>query len=134
MGGRPLRSRGVEAFETDLRTLFNQIDHELEEKWGGTYPLHPSRAPEGGTGNPESDGLFNIGASFSAGYGSDHGKGYVIDIRLVTLSHVDEETREEIRAYVSDRVRELLPEYFPDRSLDVVRDGDLFKITGDLRL
>jgi hypothetical protein len=129
-----VRSRGVESFETDLRTLFNQIDRELEEKWGGTYPLHPSRAPEGVTGNPESDGLFNIGASFSAGYGSDFGKGYVIDIRLVTLSQVDEATREEIRSYVSDRVRELLPEYFPERTLNVVRDGDLFKITGDLRL
>jgi hypothetical protein len=134
MGDERVRSRGVEQFETDLRTLFDQVDHELEEKWGGSYPLHPSRAAEGVTGNRESDGLFNIGASFSAGYGSDYGKGYVIDIRLVTLSRVDEKTRQEIRAYVSDRVRELLPEYFPDRTLDVVQDGDLFKITGDLRL
>jgi hypothetical protein len=129
-----MRSRGVETFEERLRELFDRIDDELEDRWGGEYPLHPARPPRGTVRNKEQDGLFNIGASFSAGYGSEHGKGYVIEVRLLTLSNVDDDTREDVRAYSARRVRELLPEYFPDRSLQIVRDGDLFKIVGDLSL
>ncbi len=124
----------VQDFETKLKQLFDQIDVELENRWGHDYPLHPSRPPQGRSSNPETDGLFNVGASFSAGYGSEYGRGYVIETRMVTLTQVDEETREEIRNYVARRVTELLPEYFPDRDLDVVRDGDLYKVTGDLSL
>ena len=129
-----VRSEAVETFEERLRKLFDQIDDELEDRWGGEYPLHPARPPRGTVENKEQDGLFNIGASFSAGYGSEHGKGYVIEVRLVTLSNVDDETRENVREYSARRVRELLPEYFPDRTLEIVRDGDLFKIIGDLSL
>ncbi|MFO8042855.1 MAG: hypothetical protein R6U25_06620 [Alkalispirochaeta sp.] len=124
----------VQDFEMKLKQLFDQIDAELESRWGGEYPLHPSRPPRGRSSNPETDGLFNVGASFSAGYGSEYGRGYVIETRMVTLTQVDEDTREEIRNYVARRVTELLPEYFPDRDLDVVRDGDLYKVTGDLSL
>ncbi|MFW5827009.1 MAG: hypothetical protein ACOCU4_02895 [Alkalispirochaeta sp.] len=129
-----MRGREVQEFETKLKKLFDQIDAELEDQWGGEYPLHPARPPRGKSSNPETDGLFNVGASFSTGYGSDHGRGYVIETRMVTLTSVDDETREEIRAYVARRVDELLPEYFPDRDLDVVRDGDMYKVTGDLSL
>lgn len=125
---------GTQAFEKDLKALFDQIDGELEERWGERFPLHPARSAEGSTGNPESDGLFNVGASFSAGYGSQSGKGYVIEVRLVTLASVDPSTRAEIRRYVADRVASLLPERFPNRQLHVTQDGDLFKITGDLSL
>jgi hypothetical protein len=124
----------TQAFEKELKRLFDHIDEELEERWGDQFPLHPARSPEGSTGNPESDGLFNVGASFSAGYGSQSGKGYVIEIRMVTLASVDPETREDIREYVASRVESLLPERFPDRRLQITRDGDLFKITGDLSL
>jgi hypothetical protein len=127
-------SREVESFESTLKRLFDQIDDELEDRWGGEFPLHPSRPARGVSSNKEHDGLFNIGASFSAGYGSEHGKGYVIEVRLVTLTTVDDAVREEIREYSAQRVAELLPEFFPDRDLDIVRDGDLFKIVGDLSI
>lgn len=127
-------SREVESFESTLKRLFDQIDDELEDRWGGDFPLHPSRSPRGDSSNKEHDGLFNIGASFSAGYGSEHGKGYVIEVRLVTLTTVDDAVREEIREYSAQRVAALLPEFFPDRELDIVRDGDLFKIVGDLSI
>lgn len=127
-------SRDVESFESTLKRLFDQIDDELEDRWGGDFPLHPSRPARGESSNKEHDGLFNIGASFSAGYGSEHGKGYVIEVRLVTLTTVDNSVREEIREYSAKRVAELLPKFFPDRELDIVRDGDLFKIIGDLSI
>ncbi|HKK48748.1 MAG TPA: hypothetical protein VJ932_06595 [Alkalispirochaeta sp.] len=129
-----MRGQEVQDFETTLKKLFDQIDTELEDRWGGEYPLHPSRPARGKSSNPETDGLFNVGASFSTGYGSDHGRGYVIETRMVTLTSVDSETREEIRNYVARRVSELLPQYFPNRDLDIVRDGDLYKVTGDLSL
>lgn len=129
-----MRSGRVESFETTLKKLFDRIDDELENRWGGKYPLHPSRPERGVSANKEHDGLFNIGASFSAGYGSEYGKGYVIEVRLVTLSNVEDETREAIREYSVQRIEELLPEFFPERDLEVVRDGDLFKIIGDLSI
>jgi hypothetical protein len=129
-----VRGRKVQDFETRLKQLFDQIDAELEDRWGGEFPLHPSRPQRGRSSNPESDGLFNVGASFSGGFGSEHGRGYVIETRMVTLTTVDGDTREEIRDYVARRVTELLPQFFPDRDLDVVRDGNLYKVTGDLSL
>ncbi len=129
-----MRGREVEKFETRLKQLFDRIDDELEDRWGETYPLHPSRPRRGQAVNKELDGLFNIGASFSAGYGSEHGRGYVIEVRLVTLSTIEESVWEEIRKYCSRRITELLPEYFPRRDLELVQEGNTFKITGDLSL
>ncbi|MFP4153752.1 MAG: hypothetical protein ACOC2V_04015 [Alkalispirochaeta sp.] len=129
-----MRGREVQEFEGTLKKLFDRIDDELEDRWGGEYPLHPARPARGVSTNKETDGLFNVGASFSAGYGSEHGKGYVVDVRLVTLSDVPDETIDEIHAYIARRIEELLPEYFPGRELDVVREGNTFKIIGDLSL
>ena len=68
----------------------------LEDKYGHLYPLHPSRAQRGATANKEHDGLFNVGASFSAGFGSEHGSGYIVEIRMATLSHVPIDVRKQI--------------------------------------
>ena len=129
-----MRGREVLAFERTLKGLFDEIDHELEDRWGERYPLHPARLSRGRSSNSEHDGLFNVGASFSAGYGSAHGKGYVIEVRMVSLHDVEQSVAEEIREYTARRVHELLPRFFPNRTLNVVREGDLFKITGDLSL
>ena len=129
-----MRGNEVQRFERTLKRLFDQLDGELEDRWGALYPRHPVRPARGLSANPESDGLFNVGASFSAGYGSDAGKGYVIDLRLATLSRVDPRHRQEIERYVVGRVQELLATYFPMRPLRVVKDGDLFKVIGDLSL
>jgi hypothetical protein len=129
-----MRGREVQAFEGTLKQLFDRIDDELEDRWGGEYPLHPARPERGVSTNKENDGLFNVGAAFSAGYGSEYGKGYVVEVRLVTLSDVTDSKIEEIRSYIARRIDDLLPEYFPDRELDVVRDGNSFKIVGDLSL
>ena len=129
-----MRGHEVRLFEKKLKAMFDRIDVELEEEWGGEYPLHPARPAFGSVGNPEHEGLFSVGASFSAGYGSDHGRGYVVETRLATLEDVPTETIEDIRNHVARRCSELLSEYFPNRDLDIVRDGSVFKITGDLSL
>ena len=119
-------------WEDRLKSVFDQIDIELEERYGGRYPLHPARARRGTTANHESDGLFNIGAAFTPGFGSEHGKGYVVSVRMVTLASVPEDVRETIREAVADRLEVLLPEAFPERDLRVERDGEVYKIVGDL--
>ncbi|TVR68106.1 MAG: hypothetical protein EA427_11350 [Spirochaetaceae bacterium] len=129
-----MRGHEVRLFEKKLKALFDRIDVELEEEWGDEYPLHPARAEAGTVGNPEHEGLFSLGASFSAGFGSAHGRGYVMEIRLATLADVPGPVLQQIRDHVGRRCGELLPEYFPDRDLDVVRENDTFKITGDLSL
>lgn len=124
----------LDRFESRLKQLFDEVDDYLEDKYGDRYPLHPARARRGRTANKESNGLFNVGASFTAGFGSDHGRGYVIDVDLVTLSAVPEEIEDQIERETAEYVTNRLSHFFPDRRLEVKRDRHSFKITGDLSL
>ncbi|NCC50196.1 MAG: hypothetical protein EOM20_03175 [Spartobacteria bacterium] len=128
------RDPKVTKWEEKLKKVFDRIDDHLESSYGGAYPLHPSRPERGATSNKEQDGLFNIGAAFSPGYGSRHGRGYIVEARMVTLSHVPRHVQNQLEEEVVRLLRNELPRAFPDRELDVVRDGNVFKIVGDLRL
>jgi hypothetical protein len=121
-------------WEKRLKTLFDKIDDILEEKYGKLYPLHPRRAKRGSTGDKEQDGLFNVGASYSLGIGSKHGAGYVIEVRLVTLNRVHREIRNQIEVEVVRILQSELPHVFPQQKLNVDRDGNVYKIYGDLNL
>jgi len=129
-----MRHPKVIAWEESLKRIFDQIDDALEEKYNQRFQLFPSRPRRGATANPESDGLFNIGASFTPGYGSASGRGYVVEVRMLTLENVPPDIQEKMQNEVADRLRQSLPEVFPGRDLRVVRDGHIFKITGDLSL
>ena len=129
-----MKHHSLDQFEDRLQKLFDEVDDYLEEKYGGEYPLHPARPPRGKTSSNSQDGLFNVGASFTAGYHSEHGRGYVIDVDMVTLANVSSEREEEILRDAVEKVQKLLKERFPERELEVRRDGRLFKITGDLSL
>jgi hypothetical protein len=129
-----MRHPNLIQWETKLKAIFDKIDDFLEDKYGHLYPLHPSRAPRGSTANKEHDGLFNIGASFSAGFGSEHGAGYVVEIRMATLSHVPMNVRKQIEKDVIDILNRELDLKFPNKILDVTKDGDVYKIHGDLSL
>ena len=117
-----------------MKALFDEVNHYIEDLYGDRYPLHPNRPARGTTSNPEADGLFNIGAVFTPGFGSELGRGYLIDVSMSTLEKVCSEVRSEIYRATAKKVRELLPEYFPDRELSVRRCGNHFKITGDFNL
>lgn len=122
------------AWEEKLKAVFDEIDQDLEAKYGAHYPLHPARAPDGETVNPEQSGLFNVGASFTAGFGSKHGRGYVVEVGMATLSDVPAEVRREIEREVARQLRERLPAAFPGKELKVEPDVSGFKIYGDLSL
>lgn len=106
----------------------------MEARYGDRFPLHPRRAEKGATADPSQDGLFDLGAAFSAGFGSDHGRGYVVSIRLSTLSRIPTKKMERIENEVVALLRKKLPEAFPHRALRVERDGHVFKIIGDLSI
>ena len=121
-------------FDERMKRLFDEVDGFIEDLYGGRYALHPMRPMRGETSNPEADGLFNIGAVFTPGYGSELGRGYLIDVSMSTLEKVDEDVRCEIYEATADKVRELLPLHFPERELTVRRDRNHFKIQGDFGL
>jgi len=121
-------------FDDRMKKLFDEVDHYIEDLYGSTYPLHPVRPKRGETANPEADGLFNIAAVFTPGFGSELGRGYLIDVSMSTLEKVDSNVRREIYQTTADKVKELLPIHFPERELTVQQDGNHFKIQGDFSL
>lgn len=121
-------------FEATLKRLFDAIDDRLEERYGERYELHPARPERGETANKAHDGLFNVGATFTPGYGSRLGRGYIVQVDMVTLERVPADVREQIEQEVADLVNEKLPYYFPHRRLSVDRDRNSYKVHGDLRL
>lgn len=121
-------------FDETLKSVFDSIDHWLEDHYGDLYSLHPNRTPRGGTSNPEMDGLFNVGASYSPGFGTSLGKGYVVDISLSTLEPKDPSILAVIESEVMELLRLKLAEAFPGRELHVGREGRVIKIYGDFSL
>jgi hypothetical protein len=129
-----MRHPALGKWEERLKALLDEVDDVLETKYGSIYPLHPARKKRGQTANKEQDGLFDIGSSFSPGFGSDIGRGYIVTIDMVTLAHIQSEIREKIERAAVRLIREKLRDYFPERELRVGRDGDVIKIYGDLSL
>ena len=124
----------LEMWEGKLRKIFKEINDVLEEKYGSLFPLNPVRARHGTTSDPESDGLFDVGATYSTGLGSKFGEGYVIEVRWATLKPVPEEMQKEAGAIAEKILNNRLAEEFPGKNLEVVHDGDVMKIVGDLSL
>ena len=124
----------VEAWEEKLNKILRQTDRELEKNFGSRYPIHPARPANGTTSNPQQDGLFRIYASFTPGFGSDLGKGYALDIDIPSLEKIDPEFRQEVETFAVERIRQELEKVFPGRGMELNKDGNVWKITGDLSL
>ncbi|MBO7298713.1 MAG: hypothetical protein J6V41_02740 [Kiritimatiellae bacterium] len=124
----------LEEWEERLYTLLREIDGALEDKYGKLYPLHPARPQRGETANPQYDGLFRITASYSAGYGSKLGPGYIFRVELVTFEMVPDTIRQTIEAEAIQMAEDGLKRIFPERELSIARDGNVIKIYGDLSL
>ncbi len=128
------KHKSLRIWEDRLKRLFDSIDDSLEDKYGNLFPLHPQRSKRYTTSNKEADGLFNVGASFTMGFGSRYGPGYIVDVRFSTLVRVPKDVRKRIEDEVADLLKQKLPEVFPGRNLEVAKDGVSYKIFGDLSL
>jgi hypothetical protein len=124
----------LQAFTDALEELFHEVDAGLEDRYGCRFPLHPNRPRRGEPCNPEMDGLFEVAPDFTAGFGSERGRGYLVSLRVATLEQVPPAEFEALMTSAAELVRERLPRFFPGRSLELVRDGRRFKITGDFSL
>lgn len=129
-----MRHPKIIEWENKLKEVFDEIDDYLEDTYGNRYTLHPARAERDTTSNKASDGLFNVGASFTPGYGSELGRGYAVEIDMVTLEHVPKKVERQIEQDVINKLRLKLPNYFPGKNLEVNKDGRAIKIYGELTL
>jgi hypothetical protein len=123
-----------EELEKRLDKLCMALDNYLEDQYTDIFTLHPNRPKRGAGANPSFDGVFATSVSFTLGYGSKYGRGYLIVIDVRTLQYVSSAQREEIynRAFLF--IQKTLPVEFPERKLEIVRDGNLLKIIGDFSL
>lgn len=129
-----MRHRKAKEWEKRLKAVFDIIDIELEEQYADRFDRHPARPAHGSTSSREMDGLFNVGASYSAGFGSRFGPGYVVDIRLSTLQRIPKDVKLELRDKVLAMLVESLPTAFPGKILHVDKERRHLRIHGDLSL
>ena len=129
-----MRNSQVEQWEERLDALLKRVDVTLEEEYGAVVSRHPSRPSHGATANPQNDGLFRITATFTAGFGSRLGRGYVVTIEPVTLADFPKDAWREIERKACRLIAAGLDDALPGRNLKLQRDGDVWKITGDLSL
>ena len=124
----------AESWEQKLEAVLQETDRQLEKRFGHLYRRHPARPAHGATANRRYDGLFHITANFTAGFGSAHGPGYVLTFGFATLEKVCAADRAMVEETALALIRERLPKAFPGRDLRIERDGEVWKIVGDLSL
>ncbi|MBK5200466.1 MAG: hypothetical protein JJE21_02925 [Spirochaetaceae bacterium] len=120
--------------ERTLNKMCLDLDNYLEDKYGDLFPKHPNRLKRGQAANGNYDGLFSVNTNFSLGYGSNEGRGYVVDIDIVTLSWVSKNVEKKVSDDGVEYMRSLLPKYFPTRKIYLKVDNNLFKLVGDFSL
>ena len=123
-----------EELEKRLDKLCMALDNYLEDQYTDIFPLHPNRPKRGAGANPSFDGVFATSVSFTLGYGSKYGRGYLIVIDVRTLQYVSSAQKEEINNRAFLFIQKTLPIEFPERKLEIVRDGNLLKVIGDFSL
>ncbi len=124
----------LQKWEDKLQGIFDRIDDQLEEKYGDAYPLRFNRPARGCGVTPDTDGLFELGFSFSLGLTSQIGPGYVFKVKVATMNRVSSDFMEKVENEVIDMLKAELPKEFPNRDLNIAKDGKNYKIYGDLDL
>lgn len=120
--------------EKQFSLLAQALDNALEDKFGAQFKLHPNRQKRGAGANPSFDGLFATTVAFTLGYGSEFGRGYIVNIDVRTLESVPLKTKEEINSFAKDFLSKNLKVFIPDREIKLVKDGKLLKLVGDFSL
>ena len=124
----------TEEMEQKLFDAMEKTDAEMERRYGDRFELHPARLPNGRAASRQYDGLFSISAGFSAGFGSQFGPGYALDLRMVTLEAVPADFRAQFEAEAIEFLKNELNQSMPERKLKIVKDVNGWKIVGDLSI
>ena len=123
-----------EIIEEKLKKICDKVDDVLEDNYGDSFRLHPNRSERGEAANKAYDGLFNVTISFTAGFGSELGRGYVFDLNLITLENVPAEFKDKITLESKELIATELKKVFPDRKMEIAIEKNALKITGDFHL
>ena len=123
-----------EILEEKMAQLCQALDNHLEDIYGDHYRLHPNRLRRGKGSNPSFDGLFSTSLAFTLGYGSEYGRGYVVNVEIRTLDKVSQYDRTKIQAEAFSFISQNLKKFIPDQDLKIVQDGNLMKVVGDFSL
>ena len=123
-----------EELENKLSLLCQALDNHLEDKFGEHYKIHPNRLKRGQGSNPSFDGLFSTSLASTLGYGTEYGRGYVMNVEIRTLDKVSQYDRAHIEADAFKFVSENLSTFIPGHNLDIVHDGNVMKVIGDFSL
>ncbi|AWG42494.1 hypothetical protein CR532_00490 [Candidatus Borreliella tachyglossi] len=124
----------ISKFEELENVLFGiclDVDSALEDEFGSAYEIHPNRPSRGRAANGLLDGLFRVTTSFTPGYGSRFGRGYLIIIEIITLDVVDIEFSRRVVERGIKVFGEKLDEKFPAKKVFIVHDINVYKIIGD---
>lgn len=124
----------TEKMEDALFQALERTDAEMERRYGDRFRLHPARLPDGKAASRQYDGLFSLSAGFSAGFGSQYGPGYALDLRMVTLDEVPADFRAQFEREAIELLQQELDREMPERHLKIVRDVSGWKIVGDLHI
>lgn len=124
----------TEKMEDALFQALERTDAEMERRYGDRFRLHPARLPDGKAASRQYDGLFSLSAGFSAGFGSQYGPGYALDLRMVTLDAVPDDFRAQFEREAIELLQQELDREMPERHLKIVRDVSGWKIVGDLHI
>ncbi|MBQ7508016.1 MAG: hypothetical protein IJT52_01660 [Spirochaetales bacterium] len=123
-----------EILEEKMAQLCQALDNHLEDIYGDHYRLHPNRLRRGKGSNPSFDGLFSTSLAFTLGYGSEYGRGYVVNVEIRTLDKVSQYDSTKIQAEAFSFISQNLKKFIPDQDLKIVQDGNLMKVIGDFSL
>ena len=123
-----------EILEEKMAQLCQALDNHLEDIYGDHYRLHPNRLRRGKGSNPSFDGLFSTSLAFTLGYGSQYGRGYVVNVEIRTLDKVSQYDSTKIQAEAFSFISRNLKKFIPDQDLKIVQDGNLMKVVGDFSL
>ena len=121
-------------WEKQLKSLLDDLDDYLEDKFGSLFKLHPSRPDRGETSNKSHDGLFDIVGKFSLGIGTREGRGYNIDIHTATLDSIPAEKKEHILNTAFAYLKNRISEYFPGKDIHIKKTDSMIRLYGDLSL
>ncbi len=124
----------TQQMEDQLFDALEKTDAEMERRYGDRFELHPARLPNGQAARRQYDGLFSLSAGFSAGFGSQFGPGYALDLRLVTLEAVPEDFRAQFEEEAIAFLQKELDQTMPERKMKIVKDVNGWKIVGDLHI
>ncbi len=119
------------ALEQALQKIADSTDDALEDAFGERYNLHPNRLKRGKTQNKSNDGLFNAGFTFTPGYGSTYGRGYVLQFHISTLDRVPTEVFTLFEQFAAQHIQSILPQYFLTDAVELVREKTHYKLVGD---